>query len=155
MQDARVVNGADPIKEQLWGIQGPGLSGREEWKNEFSLANFMFLFEEEVKRRGIKSPQLIVRYPYLVGGKPELLPGIDELQGSYATARSSSRPRMRSTMALATTVRRSVRSIPTRADSTWLARRLARVSRSSVAVITGATISIALSPKAMVAMLGS
>ncbi len=82
MQDARVrvANGADPTKEILWGIQGPGVNGREEWKNEFSLSNFTFLFEEEVKRRGIKSPQLIARYPYLAGGKPELLPGIDELQ---------------------------------------------------------------------------
>lgn len=82
MQDARVrvANGADPTKEKLWGIQGPGMNGREEWKKEFSLSNFTFLFEEEVKRRGIKSPQLIVRYPYLAGGKPQLLPGIDELQ---------------------------------------------------------------------------
>lgn len=82
MQDARVhvANGADVTKEKYWGIQGPGLASREEWKNEFSMLNFIFLWDEEVKRRGIKPPQLIVRYPYLAGGKPEILPGIDELK---------------------------------------------------------------------------
>jgi hypothetical protein len=83
MQDARVrvANGADPTQEKLWGIQGPGLNGREEWRNEFSLSHFLHLFAEEVKRRGLKkSPQMIVRYPYLAGGKPEKMPGIAELQ---------------------------------------------------------------------------
>ena len=77
----RVANGADPTQETLWGIQGPGLNGRKEWENEFSLLHFLYLFDEEVKRRGLKKPpQLIVRYPYLAGGKPEQLPGIAELQ---------------------------------------------------------------------------
>lgn len=83
LQDARVrvANGGDPSAEKFWGIQGPRLQGRDEWTREFSLLNFLFLFEEEVKRRGLKNPpQLIVRYPYLVGGKPEKLPGIAELQ---------------------------------------------------------------------------
>ncbi len=82
MQDARVrvADGAAVTKEKYWGIQGPGLAGREDWKNEFSMLNFMFLWDEEIKRRGTKPPQLIVRYPYLAGGKPEILPGIKELQ---------------------------------------------------------------------------
>lgn len=83
LQDARVrvANGSDPSQEKFWGIQGPGIEGRDEWKNEFSLLNFLFLFEEEVKRRALKNPPaLIVRYPYLAGGKPEKLPGIAELQ---------------------------------------------------------------------------
>jgi hypothetical protein len=36
----------------------------------------------EVKRRGLseaQTPQMIERYPYLAGGKPETLPGIDAL----------------------------------------------------------------------------
>lgn len=83
MQDARVrvANGADPTKEELWGIQGPGLNGREEWRNEFSLKHFLYLLDTEVKRRSLKkTPQLIIRYPYLAGGKPEKLSGIAELQ---------------------------------------------------------------------------
>lgn len=77
----RVANGGDPSQEKCWGIQGPGLSGRDDWTREFSLANFLFLFEQEAKRRGLKNPpQIIARYPYLAGGKPELLPGIEELK---------------------------------------------------------------------------
>lgn len=81
LQDARVrvANGADVTKEKYWGIQGPGLAGHDNWKKEFSLSNFIFLWEEEIKRRG-KAPELIIRYPYLAGGKPEILPGIKELQ---------------------------------------------------------------------------
>ncbi len=82
LQEARVrvANGSDVTQEESWGIQGPGLKGREEWRHEFSLAAFQFLWAEETKRRGIKGPELIIRYPYLAGGKPEILPGIKELQ---------------------------------------------------------------------------
>lgn len=82
LQDARVrvANGADVTKEEYWGIQGPGLAGHDNWKKEFSLSNFIFLWNEETKRRGIRAPELIIRYPYLAGGRPEILPGIKELQ---------------------------------------------------------------------------
>lgn len=82
LQDARVrvASGADVTQEAAWGIQGPGLNRREDWQAEFSLLNFIFLWETEVRRRGIKPPELIVRYPYLAGGRPHILPGIDELQ---------------------------------------------------------------------------
>jgi hypothetical protein len=76
----RVANGADVTEEQFWGMQGPGLNGRQEWRNEFSLSNFLFLWAEETKRREIKGPELILRYPYLAGGRPGILPGIEELQ---------------------------------------------------------------------------
>lgn len=76
----RVANGSDVTQEEFWGIQGPGLNGRQEWRNEFSLSNFLFLWEQETKRRGIQGPELILRYPYLAGGRPEILPGIEELQ---------------------------------------------------------------------------
>jgi len=82
LQDARVrvSQGADVTLEESWGIQGPGLAGRDDWQQEFSLSNFLFLWDEEIKRRGITGPELVVRYPYLAGGRPMILPGIEELQ---------------------------------------------------------------------------
>lgn len=76
----RVAQGGDVTQEASWGIQGPGLDGRQDWRKEFSLLNFHFLWETELKRRGIRGPELIVRYPYLAGGRPHILPGIEELQ---------------------------------------------------------------------------
>jgi hypothetical protein len=82
LEDARVrvAHGGDVTQEPAWGIQGPGVSGREDWQDEFSLLNFLFLWQTECKRRGIAGPELIVRYPYLAGGRPHSLPGIGELQ---------------------------------------------------------------------------
>lgn len=82
LQDARVrvANGGDVTQEKYWGIQGPGLNRDQSWLTEFSMLHFQFLWDAEVKRRGIKAPTLYVRYPYLAGGKPEQLPGFDELQ---------------------------------------------------------------------------
>ncbi|UCF61889.1 MAG: hypothetical protein JSV37_04180 [Anaerolineaceae bacterium] len=82
LEDARVrvAQGSDVTQEPSWGIQGPGLDGREDWRDEFSLLNFLFLWEEETKRRGIPGPELVIRYPYLAGGRPDILPGIEEVQ---------------------------------------------------------------------------
>jgi hypothetical protein len=82
LQDARVrvAQGSDVTHEPAWGIQGPGIQGREDWHAEFSLLHFLFLWQMEVERRGIAAPELIVRYPYLAGGRPHILPGIAELQ---------------------------------------------------------------------------
>lgn len=81
LEDARVrvANGADVTREAAWGIQGPGAPGRADWEAEFSLLDFLFLWEVEVAQRGGHGPELIVRYPYLAGGKPEILPGIEEV----------------------------------------------------------------------------
>jgi len=76
----RVANGGKPEDEEFWGIQGPGLKDRREWENEFSLLNFQFLWNFAVGTRGIKPPELVMRYPYLAGGKPESMPGIEELK---------------------------------------------------------------------------
>ena len=76
----RVAEGGDPADEELWGIQGPGLKGRSEWENEFSLLNFQFLWDCALRQRGIKAPELVMRYPYLAGGKLEVMPGIKELE---------------------------------------------------------------------------
>lgn len=75
----RVAAGGDVTEERFWGIQGPGLSRGEEWRQDHALMSFRFFWEIETRRRGIKGPQVIERYPYLAGGKPELLPGIAEL----------------------------------------------------------------------------
>ncbi len=75
----RVANGSDPSQEASWGIWGAGISGHDSWQGDHVLISFRHFWEAEIKRRGIKGPQVIERYPYLAGGKPELLPGIDEL----------------------------------------------------------------------------
>jgi len=82
MEDARVrvAQGGDVRKETLWGIQGTGIEGpRQEWRNDHALYSFRYLWAAETARRGIRGPEVIERYPYLAGGKPEILPGIDEL----------------------------------------------------------------------------
>jgi hypothetical protein len=81
MQEARmrVSAGEDPAGWPFWGIQGPGIDGREEWKDDHSLISFRHFWEAETKRRGIVAPEVVERYPYLAGGRPERLPGIEEL----------------------------------------------------------------------------
>jgi hypothetical protein len=88
LEDARVrvAHGGDVTQEPAWGIQGPGVSGRQDWQEEFSLLSFLFLWQTECARRGIKGPELVVRYPYLAGGRPHLLPGIGELQNIVRNA---------------------------------------------------------------------
>ena len=76
----RVAQGSDVTQEPSWGVQGSGLDGRQDWRDEFSLMNFQFLWQEEITRRGIAGPELVIRYPYLSGGRPDILPGIEELQ---------------------------------------------------------------------------
>jgi hypothetical protein len=76
----RVANGGDPGQELFWGIQGPGLAGRQEWRHDHALISFRHFWQAETRRRGVKGPEVIERYPYLAGGRPEKLPGIEELQ---------------------------------------------------------------------------
>jgi len=75
----RVAAGGDPAVEEAWGIQGPGMEGRQEWRSEFSLGHFSALWELETRKRETVGPELVIRYPYLAGGHPERLPGIDGL----------------------------------------------------------------------------
>ncbi|MFL7810462.1 MAG: hypothetical protein ACK2VD_07160 [Anaerolineae bacterium] len=76
----RVAQGGDPDAEPLHGVQGPGLPGRQDWRRDHVLTSFRYLWMAETKRRGIQGPVVIERYPYLAGGKPHTLPGIDELE---------------------------------------------------------------------------
>jgi hypothetical protein len=81
MEDARirVARGEDPSQFPFYGIQGPGIDWREEWRGDHALMSWRHFWNAETKRRGIQGPEVIERYPYLAGGKPEQLPGIDEL----------------------------------------------------------------------------
>ncbi len=82
MEAARVqvAGGDDPANWPFWGIQGPGLDGRQEWRGDHALISFRHFWEAETKRRGIDGPEVIERYPYLAGGRPERLPGIEDLR---------------------------------------------------------------------------
>jgi hypothetical protein len=79
----RVADGSDPSVEPWWGIQGPGIDGREEWRGDHALVNWRYIWDAEVKRRGLpenKVPEVIERYPYLAAGQPDKLPGIEALR---------------------------------------------------------------------------
>ena len=77
---ARVAAGGDCTQEPMHGIQGLGFPGREDWKSEFSLSHFQFLWDEELKNRSDSGPTLSACYPFLARGRPELLPGIERLR---------------------------------------------------------------------------
>ncbi len=84
MEAARVAvaAGADPAQFACWGIQGPGIEGRREWQGDHALISWRHFWRAELARRGIapdKAPNVHERYPYLAGGQPQNLPGIDEL----------------------------------------------------------------------------
>lgn len=49
-------------------------------EGEFSLFHFKRLLQIEASRRGVKPPKLIERYAFLACGKPESMPGIEELK---------------------------------------------------------------------------
>jgi len=83
MEDARraVAAGDDPSTFAHWGIQGPGTGGRNEWRGDHAPMSWRHFWNAEVERRGLKKPpQVIERYPYLAGGKPQNLPGIQDLE---------------------------------------------------------------------------
>ncbi len=78
-----VAAGEKPSAQPFYGIQGSGLNdatGRIEWTGDHALMGWRHFWEAEIKRRGISNPpEMIERYPWLAGGEPENLPGIDEL----------------------------------------------------------------------------
>lgn len=82
MARRRVAAGGAPSEEEFWGIQGSGLTGRIEWTGDHALYSWRHFWDAEIKRRGLSDsqiPEVIERYPYLAGGKPEELPGIEDL----------------------------------------------------------------------------
>jgi len=81
MQNARVrvAEGEDPANFRHWGIQGPGLEGLQNWEHDHVLMSWRHLWDAETRRRGIEGPEVIERFPYLAGGHPERLTGIEDL----------------------------------------------------------------------------
>lgn len=77
---SKELNEEDISDELSWGVFGPDKDPNGCLKKEFSLDLFKMLFDYEVKRRGIKPPKLIERYPSLVNRDPANLPGFQELQ---------------------------------------------------------------------------
>ena len=76
----RVAQGADPTQEPLRGIQGPDFDGPDQWRRDHVLTSFRHLWQAEIKRRGILGPEVVECFPYLAGGQPHTLPGIDDLE---------------------------------------------------------------------------
>lgn len=75
--------GQDISKEPYWGIFGPLFLQHGIWEAEYSLQNFVFFWDYEVRRRCLKNPpELILAYPCLANREPWKLPGI-ELLKSY------------------------------------------------------------------------
>jgi hypothetical protein len=83
METARkdVAAGGSPSHHATWGIQGPGLDFRDDWRGDHAMRSLRHFWQTETKRRGITGRRLIERYPYLAGGKPGELPNIDEVAG--------------------------------------------------------------------------
>lgn len=84
--DARIkeLNEEDISNEATWGMLDPDSEKGVLLENEFSLHWFNTLWKLEVERRGITPPKVIVRYPCLTNGRPDLLPGIEELKNLLA-----------------------------------------------------------------------
>jgi hypothetical protein len=76
----RVAQGGDLDAEPLRGIQGLGIDGRQDWRADHSLVTFRYLWRAETERRGIQGPVIVERYPSLAGGRPDTLPGIEDLE---------------------------------------------------------------------------
>lgn len=71
--------GGDPAHHPTWGIQGPGLEFRDEWRGDHAMRSLRHFWEAETRRRGITGLRLVERYPFLAGGKPGDLPNVDEV----------------------------------------------------------------------------
>jgi len=87
----RVAAGGNPKDEIHWGIQGSGIEGRNQegrtewhgnqWQADHAPMSWRYFWDAELKRRGIDpkdAPEVIERFPYLAGGKPQELPNIAE-----------------------------------------------------------------------------
>lgn len=65
----------------LRGLHGPGVDGDARlWSEEFSTDNIIALLRAAYARAGATLPELLVRYPFLVGDSPHDLPGMDALR---------------------------------------------------------------------------
>ncbi|HLJ53655.1 MAG TPA: hypothetical protein VKT77_01380 [Chthonomonadaceae bacterium] len=81
---ARAAAGENVSADPARGIQGPSIGGHDDWKREFSLSHFRFLWRREAARRGIDAPDPAEFYPFLAAGHPETLSGLDSLRAATA-----------------------------------------------------------------------
>lgn len=77
---SKELNKEDISNELSYGIFGLDIDPYGCLNKEFSLDLFKILLDFEVKRRGIRPPKIIERYPSLVNRDPSNLPSIKELQ---------------------------------------------------------------------------
>ena len=73
-----VADGGAPSGHPTWGIQGPGLDFREEWRGDHAMRSLRHFWTVATERLGISGRRLVERYPYLAGGRPEDLPNLEE-----------------------------------------------------------------------------
>lgn len=76
----RERSGVDIMTDPCRGVFGPDLPHAELLCKEFSLDHFIFLLEHAAKRMNMTAPKVIIRYPNLIRGQPELIPGIEDLK---------------------------------------------------------------------------
>lgn len=70
-----------PEDQPLRGIYGPGAPMVSDvWKGDHGLYGFRRLMADEAKRRGVRAPEIIERYPFLTGPRAESLAGIEDLR---------------------------------------------------------------------------
>ncbi|MGH8944981.1 MAG: hypothetical protein ACRDVL_02395 [Acidimicrobiia bacterium] len=81
MERARgeVADGGSPADHETWGVQGPGLDFREEWRGDHAMRSLRHFWEAAIRLRGISGRRLVERYPYLAGGRPGDLPNVEEV----------------------------------------------------------------------------
>jgi hypothetical protein len=72
--------GMDLSAEPLRDVFGPDLPNNGFLESEFSVDSFLFLLEKIAKIKGKTLPHVIVRYPFLVQGVADSLPGMEELK---------------------------------------------------------------------------
>ena len=71
---------------RLRRVHGAHVPGDEaHWAEEFSLDGFAALLELAARRSGRKAPEVLARYPFLVGNEPASLPGLDALEALAAS----------------------------------------------------------------------
>lgn len=77
---ARARGGDRDALASMRRVHGPGVAGDEaRWSEEFSLDGLRAMVDVAARREGRRAPEIVERYPFLVGDDPTTLPGLEEL----------------------------------------------------------------------------